>query len=46
MTLQQYIQAEKNEMALQAKATLLLAKLRMMQYEFFHSTEDLQEVVL
>lgn len=46
MTLQDYINHEKKELALQATATLLLAKLKMMQYEFFHGTkQELQEAI-
>ncbi len=34
------LQAAKRELALQCRAALLLAKIRMMQYEFFHSDAD------
>jgi hypothetical protein len=45
MSLKDYIDQEKKELALQMSAALLLAKIKMMQYEFFHPTqEELQEV--
>jgi len=43
MSLTEYINHEKHELAVQASAILLMAKIKMMQYEFFHEL-DLQEV--
>lgn len=43
MSLQDYIKQEKKELAVQASAALLMAKIKMMQVEFFHDVDVLQE---
>lgn len=43
MSLQEYIDQEKKEWALQDSAKLLMIKIKMMECEFFHEVDKIQE---
>lgn len=45
MSLQDYIDQEKKELAVQASAKLLMLKIKMMECEFFHELDEIQEAI-